>query len=154
MDTDKIICELSDQYDFYKRDLPLFMLANRMSGNKKFYAKLLHIKKTVVGFYTCRKIKQSMTIDFIFIIPEYRRKGYTSNIINQLKSKYDEVYINGIENDIMRKLATKLGFIYKNKCKDNVGDLYYWNKIISSSSSSFSSSSSSLQNNSQRLQMD
>ena len=62
-------------------------------------------------------------IDFIFILPRFRRKGLMTKYINKLKSEYDEINIDTDKSNMVKTIS-KLGFEYQRPCH-NGKELYF-----------------------------
>lgn len=68
-----------------------------------------------------------IVIAYIFVKPEYRRKGYFTDYIKQLQSENDELYIESSKYECIHG-ANKYGFKFVRKCDNGDDLLFKWCK--------------------------
>ena len=129
-----LILRLANHYKFYPAEIFSTMLAIKKFKygtykNKTPEIELIVIEENIVGFYIkgyCQKSGSCM-LEFIFIIPEYRRNGIFTNFIQNLKKEEDDIWIATDKPEMIRGL-NKLGFKCNGKCKNNRELSFSWKK--------------------------
>ena len=134
---EECIIKIAIKYNFYKYEIPLTILRIKnfkygIYKNKKPEIKLLQSGdwadfEDIIGFYIkCYGHKYGeCKLEFIFILPEYRRQGAFTSFIENLKEDEDDIWIN-TNNPVMVRAVNKLGFKLKRKC-DGLLD-FSWEK--------------------------
>jgi len=132
---ERIIVCMSAEYDFYKQDVLMTMLAPKIGRFDKGDAikgyNLLIVKDGVkMGFviFWWNIPEGSLQIKFIFLKPEHRQKGFFTQLITKYRDNKDELGLKTIHLDTkeegMIRAANKNGFKYVRKC-DNGEDLLF-----------------------------
>ncbi len=80
------------------------------------------------GFMIYSKKECGVWIKYIFIKPEYRRKGIFTEIINNFKCVFERITFESREKS-MKEFAKKHNFKKIRLCLNNKDILYGWNKI-------------------------
>lgn len=131
---EEVIVRISDYYDFYPKEILTTMVSMKLHNygtykNKRPEKELLIIRDNIVGFYIkgyCQKTGNCM-LEYIFILPEFRRNGIFTNLIQTLKAQEDEIWIDTDKPEMIRCL-NKLGFKCNGKCLNNKELSFRWNK--------------------------
>jgi len=102
------------------------------SNTKNHYHIIKDSTGNKVGFFTYSAYTDDIgksELNYIFIKPGYRKKGYATSVINQLKSNesYDRIYVD-TKNPHMIALLNKLEFKEIGLCKNGVETCYLWNR--------------------------
>jgi len=133
------IIRIANKYDFYKLEIlsTIIAIKNFKYGiykNKKPEIKLLQSGdwadfEEIIGFYIkCYAHSTgSCMLEYIFILPEYRRKGAFTSFIENLKEDEDDIWINTRNPDMVRAV-NKLGFKCNGKCSKTDDLCFSWKK--------------------------
>ena len=70
--------------------------------------------------------KTIVLIDFLFILPEHRRQGVATKLLNILKNKDAILLTIDLDNEIMMEFVKKQGFRRIARCRSGNEDLWAW----------------------------
>lgn len=148
--TNKMTNKWDDRKEFYTKMMNLDCKSNpdvlkimKMCVENNFYEHF--VCKQILRLYSCKGIKyilrdwgfiiytnypaheNTILIDFLFILPEHRRKGITTKMINIFKKNKDIVIMTIDRNNIpMNTCALKNEFRPIAECRSEVENFWGW----------------------------
>ena len=129
-DREKIALGMAHKYDFEADNIFGLYTMKDCIANAKTITKLIHNKeKELVGFYIVQNfipVGSNFCIKFMFLMPEYRKKGYLDKLIKAFKKNYDFVSFDGVEDDDIIEALKRRDFKVIKPCDDGLGVFIGW----------------------------
>ena len=134
-DVADIVMAVSKKYDFHTQDILVYLncwmgngiIVNNKDEPVRTQVKIIKIEDIIRGFFITDSYDKKILLKYVFIIPEYRREGIFTAIIDDLKGQCEEISIDTCEKPMIHA-CNKLDFKFLRTCDTGKELCFVWKK--------------------------